>query len=213
MSAPVRVRDKKNDAILRAATKLFLTHGYANTTMDKVAQQAGVTKQTVYAHYTSKEQLFTLMLNAVCTRHTPGQLHRAKPNVSFESLLNRVGLALLETMTSPEGLGATRLVIAESQRHPELAALYYERGTQLLVQLVADFIKLHAKNPALAIHDALSAASYFLALLKGQYYVRIILRVKPIPSPTQKKAHVAEVVKIFMHLYGKKHPLITKSRL
>ena len=44
--------------ILDAARRLFLEHGYAVTSMDVVAQLAGVSKATVYARFESKEQLF-----------------------------------------------------------------------------------------------------------------------------------------------------------
>ena len=45
----------KRQAILDAAKSLFLTHGYANTSMDAVATLAGVSKLTVYSHFTDKE--------------------------------------------------------------------------------------------------------------------------------------------------------------
>ncbi|MQT72625.1 TetR family transcriptional regulator, partial [Pseudomonas sp. FSL R10-0071] len=49
----------KRQAILDAAKSLFLTHGYANTSMDAVATLAGVSKLTVYSHFTDKETLFS----------------------------------------------------------------------------------------------------------------------------------------------------------
>jgi AcrR family transcriptional regulator len=48
--------------IIDAASRLFLEHGYAATSMDVVAQQAGVSKATVYALFESKDNLFAAMI-------------------------------------------------------------------------------------------------------------------------------------------------------
>jgi TetR/AcrR family transcriptional regulator, mexJK operon transcriptional repressor len=213
MKALATINESKSDAILSAAMQLFLRHGYALTTMDEVARLAGVTKQTVYAHHTSKEQLFTSMLGALCNRDMPTQKQLDNPNTPFEALLEKIGLVVLNIITSPEGLGATRLVIGESANHPELAELYYTRGTKQIVQLLTEFIATHKKRKVIVVKDPESAASYFLALLKGQYYVRMMLRVKPVPTKKQKDAHVREVVRMFMHLYGPQNPIATSSVL
>jgi TetR/AcrR family transcriptional regulator, mexJK operon transcriptional repressor len=49
----------KRQAILDAAKSLFLTNGYANTSMDAVRAWPGVSKLTVYSHFTDKETLFS----------------------------------------------------------------------------------------------------------------------------------------------------------
>ena len=89
-------------------------------------------------------------------------------------------------------LAATRLVIAESERHPKLAKLYYDSGTQRLVSMLADFLDRQNGQGTIRIPNTLSAASYFLSILKGQYYLRMILRVKPLPEQKAKQEHVRE---------------------
>lgn len=43
---------------MQAATALFLRDGYRNTSMDQVAADAAVSKQTACKHFADKEQLF-----------------------------------------------------------------------------------------------------------------------------------------------------------
>ncbi len=47
----------KHKAILDAATEIFLRNGFLGTSMDEVALQSAVSKQTVYQHFASKEAL------------------------------------------------------------------------------------------------------------------------------------------------------------
>ena len=52
----------KRGGILAAAERLFLSLGYIGTTMDAVAIEAGVTKQTVYRYFPSKVSLFSALI-------------------------------------------------------------------------------------------------------------------------------------------------------
>src|SRR5689334_18399264 len=54
----------KRRVIAKAATDVFLRHGYVAASMDEVAAVAGVSKQTVYKHFGSKEQLFLAVIHA-----------------------------------------------------------------------------------------------------------------------------------------------------
>lgn len=53
-----RDTSKKREEILAAAVKLFSEQGYDGTSMDKIADQAGVSKITIYKHFENKENLF-----------------------------------------------------------------------------------------------------------------------------------------------------------
>ncbi|MFE0019580.1 TetR/AcrR family transcriptional regulator [Amycolatopsis sp. NPDC059021] len=59
----VRLRDRREAltlrAILTAARRLFAEHGYARTSIRRLAQEAGVVPQTIYAHYGSKAGVLT----------------------------------------------------------------------------------------------------------------------------------------------------------
>ena len=58
----------KREQILQGATRVFLQHGYAGTSMDRVAAEAGVSKQTIYSHFQDKEGLFTALIERITTR-------------------------------------------------------------------------------------------------------------------------------------------------
>jgi AcrR family transcriptional regulator len=51
-----RVRDTKTE-IHRAAVELFSTQGYEKTSLREIAEQVGITKASLYYHYSSKQDL------------------------------------------------------------------------------------------------------------------------------------------------------------
>jgi len=61
----------KHEAIQKSAARLFLKQGFANTSMEMIAADARVTKQTVYSHFKSKDALFSQMILALSKKHTP----------------------------------------------------------------------------------------------------------------------------------------------
>ena len=61
-------RPAKADVIVAAATRIFLDAGYGNASMDAIAVEAGVAKQTLYSHFGSKAQLFEAIVHDLCTQ-------------------------------------------------------------------------------------------------------------------------------------------------
>jgi len=56
-----RPRDKE-EAIIAAASTLFPVKGFHATTMEDIAQEAGIGKGTIYEYFRSKEELFQQMI-------------------------------------------------------------------------------------------------------------------------------------------------------
>ena len=54
------------ERILVAATELFLSRGYENTTIAQVAERAEVSRATVFWHFSDKESLFRECFNRIC---------------------------------------------------------------------------------------------------------------------------------------------------
>src|SRR4051794_24643887 len=56
------VTDFRRAQVIAAARERFTKHGISGTTMDGIAQAAGVAKGTVYLYYKSKEEIFRQIL-------------------------------------------------------------------------------------------------------------------------------------------------------
>lgn len=60
--SPVAPAPETPELILDAARRRYLRHGPRKTTMDEVAREAGCSRATLYAHFTSKRELYAGLL-------------------------------------------------------------------------------------------------------------------------------------------------------
>src|SRR3954470_1609134 len=105
---------RKYDAILKSACRLFLKHGYTRTSMDAIALDAKVSKQTVYSYFTNKDVLFCQIIEDLCARHSPSESMLEASTLSPEEALYRIGRGWIDMITAPRGLAIHRLVMAEA---------------------------------------------------------------------------------------------------
>jgi AcrR family transcriptional regulator len=61
-------RAKRREQILAAATEAFARAGFAATSLDDVAAEAGISRAILYRHFDSKTDLYRAVLDRVCAR-------------------------------------------------------------------------------------------------------------------------------------------------
>ena len=123
----------KRQAILDAAKSLFLTHGYANTSMDAVATLAGVSKLTVYSHFTDKETLFSSAILAKCSEQLPDLFFELPDGVPIETVLLAIGRGFVALINSEESLNLHRLMVTLGTQDPKLSQIFFEAGPERVV--------------------------------------------------------------------------------
>src|SRR5260370_7766636 len=92
----------KAETILAAAERTFLASGFGAVTMDAIAREAGVSKATVYAHFTGKEELFGAIVARVSERRFGGFSAEALDPVDIEASLTPIARRFLAPLLSPE---------------------------------------------------------------------------------------------------------------
>ncbi|MFJ3713179.1 TetR/AcrR family transcriptional regulator [Streptomyces sp. NPDC090053] len=159
---------RKHQAIMDAATQVFMAKGYSGTSMDDIAKLATVSKQTVYKHFADKEKLFNEIVLA--TTHQVDAMIDLVADIpadgdGLEQNLTRLAAQFLTALTKPEVIQLRRLIIANADAFPELGATWYEQGFErVLATLAATFQRLADKG-LLRIDDPLLAANHFSGLL------------------------------------------------
>ena len=62
------LRDERHAAILRAAWKMMCRYGFAKTTVNEIASEAGIGKGTVYLYFDSKEDILIALVSETNSR-------------------------------------------------------------------------------------------------------------------------------------------------
>jgi len=59
---------RKRAVIVDAALRAFLENGYAESSVNRIAKEAGVSIKTLYRHFESKDDLFSAVMEAACAK-------------------------------------------------------------------------------------------------------------------------------------------------
>lgn len=120
-------KEMKRRAILKAAQDVFLSEGYLPASMDKIAKQAQVTKQTIYRYYPSKTELFEATLRQM--GESPAfSFMDALQNPDTTEALYQFARGFIRAHLSDVHLATIRLLIAESAKAPEITKTFFEVG-------------------------------------------------------------------------------------
>jgi AcrR family transcriptional regulator len=152
---------KKEQQILQGALVEFLENGYAGTSMDRIAQAAGVSKQTVYSHFKGKEDLFKALIKKVADDKF--QLVWAQPlKGNPEKVLKELALRLLKEVKNREHLSFIHLLITESKKHPDLGKLFLANVAKPAIVLLANYLQ---ETPQLSLENPQAVAHIFVGTL------------------------------------------------
>jgi TetR/AcrR family transcriptional repressor of mexJK operon len=157
-------------AIREAAAALFLEKGYQGTSMDDVAAAAQISKQTIYTHFASKEELFADLVLGNAERvegfvsSLAGTLRSAR---DLDSGMRDIARQYIRIVMRPEVLRLRRLVLGEVGRFPDLARTYYERVPGRVLDALAELFAELAAQGRMRVDDPAIAAQHFAWLTLG----------------------------------------------
>ncbi|PRB84247.1 TetR/AcrR family transcriptional regulator [Pseudomonas sp. MYb185] len=202
-AGPGRPKDPaKREAILLAAQQLFLDSGYEGTSMDAIAAEAGVSKLTVYSHFTDKETLYAAAIRAVCEAQLPDLFFDYPQSGDMRCALQRIGDAFCRLINSPESIALHRLLVSMAGQDIKLAQLFYEVGPQRVCDGMAQFLGQAEERGDLCIDEPPEAARRFFSLLKGDHHFRLLIGYAQIMSDQERHQHVADIVELFLRLHA-----------
>src|ERR1700712_1827554 len=203
-TGPGRPKDlAKRQAILEAAKNLFVRNGYASTSMDAVAAEAGVSKLTVYSHFNDKETLFSAAVVARCEEQLPELFVVVANSDSVEKVLLGIARGFHTLINSPESIELHRLMIALGTQDSKLSEVFFEAGPQRILHEMKRFLTRVNDTEGLHFASPASAAGHFLSLIKGVCNFRLLIGNAGLPDEATGEQHVQEVVALFLKAYRK----------
>ncbi|MEV5434425.1 TetR/AcrR family transcriptional regulator [Streptomyces sp. NPDC052682] len=159
----------KRQAIVRAARELFLREGFG-VGMDAIADEAGVSKVTVYNHFGSKEALFTAVITGALDEPLAGDASAALEKLAeaedLRAALLKAARSWVRSVRSNDKVAALRnLVAAEAHRFPELGRAWQHHGPEGHHPAVANALRALSDQGRLVIPDLETAIIQLYSLL------------------------------------------------
>ncbi len=189
----------KRGQILQASGELFIRQGFQHTSMDQIAVNADVSKQTIYSYFNNKEQLFAEVISHKVRSY---QIEEGEeiPLTPIQPCLEELGKRFLDLVMDPECIYITRVVIAESIEYPKMAELFYKNGPQRVIQFLSSYLQRLDKEHGLHIKDPAKAAVMYIGLLKGHWYLENLMNVGSPITRRAKTRHINECARMFIRL-------------
>ena len=197
---PLKLTDRKRQAIVDAAIAEFRASGFESTSMDKIAATAGVSKRTVYNHFPSKDELFAQILHQLwCSTSALMDAPYLKDVPLRQQLLDMLWKKM-GMLQDAYFLDLARVAIAESihspERGQEMVTRLSEREEVVTLWLRAAQAdgKLRQADPALASH-----------MLQGQlktfaFWPQVTLNQPPLDPAAQRQV-IETTVDMFLAYY------------
>ena len=185
------------------AERVFLKYGFGETTMQMIALEAGASKETLYRHFSSKEALFAELINARASKVAGPQSALARDEPP-ETALFELGMNLMQLVSKGDTSLLFNIIIADAQRAPELARIFYDQGPGMTLKRLTDYLRAATSNGRLRCPDPRRAAKLFIGAVISQHHLHCLIGQPPaVVSSTEMKEHVGAAVAMFLSYFAK----------
>lgn len=162
--------------ILKAAQTLFLRDGFADTSMDAIAAEIGISKRTLYSRHSGKAALFEAVAIDIVKAGVSKIVFDDLPERTLRERLLALSLSILSVATDPAIIALERVITGELRHFPQLADLIYHFGQSPLVEEISILLREYEASKA----DPALDAEIFLAVAIAPHLRRAVLqRAKP----------------------------------
>ncbi|TGT37621.1 TetR/AcrR family transcriptional regulator [Mesorhizobium sp. M8A.F.Ca.ET.165.01.1.1] len=196
---------RKDREIIQAATAAFIAKGYDGTSMEEIATRAGASKQTVYKHFTDKETLFGEVVLS-----TAGQVNDIIESVTtllsearfMQGGLQQLARRLITMLMDDELLKLRRLIIANTDRMPQLGRGWYEKGFERMLASTASCFQKLTDRGLMQTSDPRLAASHLFGMILWIPMNEAMFTGSNPRSKAELERHADASVEAFLVAYG-----------
>jgi Transcriptional regulator len=204
-------RTGSDERILAAAKELFLEHRYDGVNLERVAERAGVSRQTVYNRFGSKENVFREMVRYHWSAF-PGPGHPALSDMpgdaddataSAEDVLRAFARSLRHFAAETDQIRFARLVVAESARLPWIADEFYRLGKGPVLAAFVSRLDALVGRGLLDCPDTRLAARQFMGLIQEfLVWPRVMAFTQETADQPEPEVVIEEAIRVFLARYA-----------
>jgi TetR/AcrR family transcriptional repressor of mexJK operon len=190
----------KRDAIVEAASRRFFEEGFAATSIEQVAVDAGVSKVTIYNHFGDKRALFAAAVEIECEKMRGYFSLDHAPTGSIRDRLTIIAQAMFEFLSRPEMIQFERRIAAETEHEPAIGQAFLEAGPWRMKEAFSAYLAHASAAGELRIPDPMLAAEQFVSMSKGMGDLE--RRFGAVPNEETNRVRINGAVDVFLAAYS-----------
>lgn len=191
---------KKELEVLDVASDYFLTHGYQGTSINAMARDSGISKESIYRYFSSKKDLFEAVIAKELTEYQEKLLavDVALESVDLEEALANTAESIMSAVTTDRTLGLRRLIFQETVAAPDIGQYYFQIGPEAAYRNLETMFEHHATESTL---PPAKLANYFVAMVLHKLMLKRQCGVTPQLSREEIRSHAAETTRDFLDVF------------
>jgi TetR/AcrR family transcriptional regulator, mexJK operon transcriptional repressor len=192
----------KEQEVLDVATEYFLQHGYRGASINAMARSSGISKESIYRYFSSKQQLFEAVIGRELIEYRRN-LHRLDAtlrSMELRAALVTVAETILGIITTDRTLALRRLIFDEATRSPEVGQHYYKIGPGQAYTVLENVLETHTHQ---SDFDIPTLARHFTGLLSWRVTLERQCAVRSEPNAQEIAEIAATLVDDFMKAFLK----------
>jgi AcrR family transcriptional regulator len=190
----------KEQEVLDVATEYFLQHGYRGASINAMARSSGISKESIYRYFSSKQQLFEAVIGRELIEYRRN-LHRLDAtlrSMELRAALVTVSETILGIITTDRTMALRRLIFDEATRSPEVGQHYYKIGPEQAYAVIESVLESHAHQ---SDFDIPTLARHFTGLLSWRVTLERQCAVRAQPTAQEIAEIAAPLVDDFMKAF------------
>ncbi len=190
----------KEQEVLDVATEYFLQHGYRGASINAMARSSGISKESIYRYFSSKQQLFEAVIGRELIEYRRNllRLDAALRSMELRAALMMVSETILGIITTDRTMALRRLIFDEATRSPEVGQHYYKIGPEQAYTVIESVLETHAHQ---SDFDIPTLARHFTGLLSWRVTLERQCAVRAQPTAQEIAEIAAPLVDDFMKAF------------
>jgi AcrR family transcriptional regulator len=194
----VRPDDETRQIIYEAARHEIATNGYAATSIETVARRAGVSTKTLYRLIPNKASLFEGMVSDRLDRFLTNVNLHAGDQADIEQALYAALMACADLALDEEVIALQRMVLQETGKSSDIAAVFYKNGIARTIAALADWLRVQQQRGSIVLDNIDEAAGMLLGMVTSAPQRAAIYGGVPVPSRSKLEARARTCAALFL---------------
>ena len=193
---------EKRQQILTAAKCVFLKCGYHGSSMNQIAQEAGVTKLTIYNHFQDKANLFICAIEKTCEESISARPLKLYADSDFKKEFIQICALALHVINLPEAIKLELLLLELAAEQNPLAEKFYNASHLRMNAVWEDFFQQAIALGFIRTETLKTLTLLILSLLLGMRHHEVLLGIRAVPNAEERQQIILTSIDLFLMKYS-----------